>query len=550
MTTTRTKTTRATSTKPAKAAAGKTTSAPRASTRTPRTAAAEKPAMRAASRTTSGGGRTSPAAPPAASTLPPAVQLLPLTALDDHPDNPAGRSQPDPDLVASIRSVGVLQPLVVTPADQGRWTIVAGHRRRAAAAAAGLTDVLCVVRDDLDRADVDVAMAVENGRRRGLSALEEAAVYARLRDRDGLSQRAIAERVGVNQSQVSRLLSLLKLPDTARAAVALEQVAVADAAQLAQYTSEPEAFARGWEELTHGYRGVKVAVQVAQSYVDAQRLRAKLRAAGEPLADRAPTYDGTPRIGHYVPVSHSEHAKLDCHVVHVDDWARETWGCTDPKAHGASRPAAGGHAAKEREDARERTKAMKARTAAAQTLEAWPVAPADAVRRLTTAVLRHEGHSDALKLVHTWWTGSGVPQAREAGTDRYALERAVKASGDEQLLTRLALAMALAFVELRARYPHGRWDRDVALYLHDLAMRAQYEPTAWERERLRTHVGILDVEAFLRTPDPSAHLPEQPTLHSALGTEPATDLGDDEQVVDLDQHDRPVETLQLTGTAL
>ncbi len=185
-------------------------------------APAKKTAMPRASRTTRvGAGKA--AAPPAVTSDPPAVQLLGLDLLDDHPDNPPGRQQVDEDLVTSIRSVGLLQPLLVKPADGGRYTIIAGHRRRAALVAAGRTEALCVL-GELDGPDVDVAMLAENGRRRGLSALEEAAVYARLRDRDGLSQRAIAERVGVNQSQVSRLLSLLKLPDQARAAVALERV--------------------------------------------------------------------------------------------------------------------------------------------------------------------------------------------------------------------------------------------------------------------------------------------------------------------------------------
>jgi ParB/RepB/Spo0J family partition protein len=412
------------------------------------------------------------AAPPAAASDLSAAQLLRLDLLDDHPDNPPGRSEPDEDLVASIRSVGLLQPLLVVPGDGGRYTIVAGHRRRASAVQAGLTEVWCQVRTDLTGPDVDVAMLVENGRRRGLAALEEAAVYARLRDRDKLSQRAIAERVGVNQSQVSRLLSLLKLPDQARAAVALEQVAVADAAQLAQYAPHPAAFDAGWQVLLRGYGNPAGA---AQARLERDTRAEELRAQGVRVLDEQPGYsDKTIRPLYEVNVSEAKHAKLPCHAVCVHDNGRVTGYCTDPKRHPKARGSSTDTSAKEHEDKRERTKAMKARAEAAR------------------------------------------------------------------VVVRYGCALALAGDELRARDTWQRWDRRVALYLHRLATRGRYVPNEWERRRLREHVGILDVEAFLAVEDPTAHLPAQPALHDALDTGPTGDYDDD--VVDLDAFEgRPVE---------
>lgn len=122
--------------------------------------------------------------------------------LDDDVDDLA-------DLEGSIRTLGVLQPIVVRPAVDG-WEVVAGRRRLAAARAAGLTEVPCVVRNLDDDGAADVALA-ENLHRRSLSPIEEGLAYAKLRDR-GLTQQEIADRVGRSQAHVSRILRVLELP--------------------------------------------------------------------------------------------------------------------------------------------------------------------------------------------------------------------------------------------------------------------------------------------------------------------------------------------------
>jgi ParB family chromosome partitioning protein len=142
---------------------------------------------------------------------------LPVTALVPAPDNPRrGRGKLN-DLAASIASVGVLQPLLVTPDDGGRYRIVCGERRWAAAVRAGLESVPCVVcvLSEIQRHE---AMLIENLQRSSLSKMDEAQAYARLLDL-GLSQRDIASRVGRSQAHISRRIRLLTLPDETRTLV-------------------------------------------------------------------------------------------------------------------------------------------------------------------------------------------------------------------------------------------------------------------------------------------------------------------------------------------
>lgn len=162
------------------------------------------------------------------------IRALPLAQLAPSPFNPRRAVDQEllAELAASIRTDGVLQPIVVRPItkdstqrladlDNGaRWQIIAGHRRVAAAELAGLAEVPAVVRAMTD-ADVKAAHLIENLQRENLQALEEAEGYARLRDEEGLATaEAIAARVGRKKGVVYNRLKLLELCDEARTALA------------------------------------------------------------------------------------------------------------------------------------------------------------------------------------------------------------------------------------------------------------------------------------------------------------------------------------------
>ena len=122
------------------------------------------------------------------------------------------------DLARSIRSNGVIQPIVVRKAEAG-YEIVAGERRWRASQRAGLLKVPIVVRDIPDDKLLAAAL-IENIQREDLNPIEEATAYRRLADEFWLTQEQIAESVGKDRSSVANYVRLLKLPDAIRDHVA------------------------------------------------------------------------------------------------------------------------------------------------------------------------------------------------------------------------------------------------------------------------------------------------------------------------------------------
>ena len=114
-------------------------------------------------------------------------------------------------LADSIRSHGVVQPLLVRRKGD-RYELVAGERRWRAARMAGLSKVPVVVKDVPDRDLLEIAL-IENIQREDLNPIEEAQAYRRLIENVGLTQEALALRVGRDRSYITNYLRLLKLPE-------------------------------------------------------------------------------------------------------------------------------------------------------------------------------------------------------------------------------------------------------------------------------------------------------------------------------------------------
>ena len=116
------------------------------------------------------------------------------------------------ELAASIKSRGLLQPILVREIAPGTYELVAGERRLRAAKMAGLSEVPVLIRHFSDEEALSVAL-IENLQREDLNPLEEAEGYRRLIEEFGLSQEEIAQRVGKDRSTVANALRLLKLPE-------------------------------------------------------------------------------------------------------------------------------------------------------------------------------------------------------------------------------------------------------------------------------------------------------------------------------------------------
>ena len=137
-------------------------------------------------------------------------------------------------LAASLREIGVLQPLIVRPVEgaPGTFELIAGERRWRAATMAGLDTIPVLVQDEVnDRLSLEQAV-VENLHRVDLHPLEEAAAYQQLIGEFALTHDQVAQRVGKSRANVTNTLRLLQLGETAQAALATSQITAGHARAL------------------------------------------------------------------------------------------------------------------------------------------------------------------------------------------------------------------------------------------------------------------------------------------------------------------------------
>ncbi len=144
------------------------------------------------------------------------VRMLPIGLIDPNREQPR-RSFDEAalnELAASIRAVGVLQPIIVSPSGE-RYTIIAGERRYRASRLAELSEIPAIVRDWDSQKRLEAAL-IENLQRDDLNPVEEAMGVRRLMDEAGLTQEKVAERLGKSRPAVANLLRLLNLPESVR----------------------------------------------------------------------------------------------------------------------------------------------------------------------------------------------------------------------------------------------------------------------------------------------------------------------------------------------
>ena len=155
------------------------------------------------------GGATDPGGDPDRARL---VEV-PIEALSPNPNQPRVHFDEDSlaELAASIREIGVLQPVLARDMGDGTYQLVAGERRWRAARRAGLTSIPAVVRRTGDLSSVEQAL-VENLHRQDLTPLEEAAAYQQLIEDFGLTHEQVSSRVGKSRSAITNTLRLLTLP--------------------------------------------------------------------------------------------------------------------------------------------------------------------------------------------------------------------------------------------------------------------------------------------------------------------------------------------------
>jgi ParB family chromosome partitioning protein len=141
------------------------------------------------------------------------LRELPISQIEPNRFQPRGTFDEEllVSLAASIRAVGVLQPVLVRPSGPDRFELIAGERRWRAARRAGLQTIPALVRHTEDGRSLEHAL-VENLHRADLNPLEEAAAYQQLIEEFDHTQEEVANRVGKSRSAVANTLRLLHLP--------------------------------------------------------------------------------------------------------------------------------------------------------------------------------------------------------------------------------------------------------------------------------------------------------------------------------------------------
>ena len=138
---------------------------------------------------------------------------VPIDSLAPNPNQPRVHFDEETlaELAASIREIGVLQPVLARDVGNGRYQLVAGERRWRAARRAGLTTIPAIVRRTDDLNSIEQAL-VENLHRQDLTPLEEAAAYQQLIEDFGLTHEQVSVRVGKSRSVITNTLRLMTLP--------------------------------------------------------------------------------------------------------------------------------------------------------------------------------------------------------------------------------------------------------------------------------------------------------------------------------------------------
>ena len=204
-------------------------------------------------------------------------------------------------LAASVKELGVLQPLIVRPVEgeENLYELIAGERRWRAAGLAGLEVVPVLVQDDVnDRLSLEQAV-VENLHRVDLHPLEEAAAYQQLIDEFDMTHEQVAQRVGKSRANITNTLRLLQLGEVAQSALASSQISAGHARSLLAL-SDPNAQATMVARIIKNELSVRATEEAVKTFLEPKPINSEEHVSK--------TSTGTPRLR---PVPDASVAELE-----------------------------------------------------------------------------------------------------------------------------------------------------------------------------------------------------------------------------------------------
>ncbi|MDB5169599.1 MAG: hypothetical protein JWO41_955 [Candidatus Saccharibacteria bacterium] len=169
------------------------------------------------------------------------IEQVPLTSIQPNPHQPRHTFDADAlqELAASIKTYGIIQPIVVSPASGGTYTLIAGERRWRAAALAKLTHIPAIVRTGKELERLEIAL-LENVQRVDLSPIDQAISIERWHQQFSVSYDTISKRLGKAVSTINNTVRLLGLPEAARRSLEAENITEGHARAILSLKDHPE----------------------------------------------------------------------------------------------------------------------------------------------------------------------------------------------------------------------------------------------------------------------------------------------------------------------
>ena len=183
------------------------------------------------------------------------------------------------ELAASIRELGIIQPITLRQVEDNRFQIIAGERRWRASQLAGLKAIPAYIRTINDEAVMELAL-VENIQREDLNAIEIALAYKQLLDTEGMTQEKVSERVGKSRAAIANYLRLLRLPAQIQLSLQKKEIDMGHARALLSLDSPSMQVKLYKEIMKHNYsvRKVEEMVKGLNNGEDVQTVKKKIKA--------------------------------------------------------------------------------------------------------------------------------------------------------------------------------------------------------------------------------------------------------------------------------
>lgn len=178
------------------------------------------------------------------------------------------------ELAQTIRTHGIIQPIVVRQFDHEKFEIIAGERRWRAVNLIGWDTIPAIIKDFNDKETASVAL-IENLQREELSPIEEAVAYANLLELHNLTQEALAQRLGKGQSTIANKLRLLQLPEAVQEAVIKKEITERHARALIALKNHPDKQGKLLEEIIKEQLNVKQTEQRVVTLLEGKKKKNK-----------------------------------------------------------------------------------------------------------------------------------------------------------------------------------------------------------------------------------------------------------------------------------